>query len=185
MRLFLLIPLWFWFLAKAEAQAVHILLFDTEDIELAYTSCAPGIRDHWHQLLDKIDKDKDAVCFFTEFDDVGDFDSNEVLRLGIGPLEELFCSDSLASPVAGARPATENWLNKLATVTRYFPAAGASYSVTLISLHGQGEGLDLRKDLLARLAVIWNRTTSEGELLEEDAWTIFHPITMQVNDVWN
>ena len=172
------------FCEQTSAQEVHILLFDTEGVELANSGFVSGIQEYWYGLRDEIDPVRDAVCFFGEFGDVGDFGSTEIRRFGTEALNNLFGSDSLISPVVGTSPAEDTWKENLANMAGQLPQKGTSYSVTLISLNGQGEDADLRRMILQKLAVILNRTNRSGARMKEDSWMFFDPITKQVDDVW-
>lgn len=167
--------------AKANGQVMHIVLFDTEGVESLDVQTAPMMADFWLVRRKKVDSSRDGACFFTEFDDAGDFDNPAIHRFGLESLDALFGSDSLSTPVSGARLQTDFWLEQLAGMTSRFRDGVESYDVTLVSLNRRGAD---ERSLMKRLAVILGRTTNEGLPFNVDSWTLYDPKTKQVDDVW-
>ena len=167
--------------AKANGQVMHIVLFDTEGVESLDLQTAPMMADFWLFRRKKVDSSRDGLCFFTEFDDAGDFDNRAIRRFGLESLDALFGSDSLSTPVSGANLQMDFWLAQLAGMTSRFPGGVESYDVTLVSLNGRGAD---ERSLMKRLAVILGRTTNDGSPFEVDSWTLYDPKTKQVDDVW-
>ena len=167
--------------AKANGQVMHIVLFDTEGVESLDLQTAPMMADFWLVRRKKVDSSRDGLCFFTEFDDAGDFDNPAIDRFGLESLDALFGSDSLSTPMSGARLQTDFWLAQLAGMTSRFPRGIESYDVTLVSLNGQGTD---ERSFMKRLAVILGRTTTEGLPFDVDSWTLYDPKTKQGDEVW-
>ena len=167
--------------AKANGQVMHIVLFDTEGVESLDVQTAPLMADFWLIRRKNVDSSRDGVCFFTEFDDAGDFDNRAIRRFGLESLDALFGSDSLSTPVSGTHLQMDFWLAQLAGMTSRFSVGIESYDVTLVSLNGRGTD---ERSLMKRLAVILGRTTTEGLPFNVDSWTLYDPKTKQVDDVW-
>lgn len=168
------------------AQTTHLVLFDTEEVEWAGVNVLRSIQDAWKEIRANCNPSRDDMFFLTEFNDNGDFDSNLIVRHGLGVIDALVMSDSLNTPVGGCMPHESRWLQQLATTfSKENGKEWRSLKVTMLSLQASGDNVTTREELLYKLAVILNRTNPEGEMLPEDSWNFLNPITHDRKLVWN